>query len=98
MSQLSRHSTASEGMPPHFQKTVESNPCTQSLPACFELRSTARAAKSAEWPANQAGRREQGVAGLLGVGQVLRLHGGRVHGGRVQMGLLRELSPGPLAP
>jgi hypothetical protein len=32
---------------------------------------TARAAKSAEWPANQAGRREQGVAGLLGVGQVL---------------------------
>ena len=58
-------------MPPHSQKTVESNPCTQSLPTCFELRSTSRAAESVEWPANQAGRREQGVAGLLGVGQVL---------------------------
>jgi hypothetical protein len=57
-------------MPPHSRKIVESNPCTQSLPACFELRSTARAAKLEEWPANQAGRREQGVAGLLGVGHV----------------------------
>ncbi len=46
MSQLSRHSTASEGMPPHSKKTVESNPCTQSLPACLELRSTACAKAS----------------------------------------------------
>ena len=53
MSQLSRHSTASEGMPPHSQNTVESNPCTQSLPEYVELRSTARAAKSADWPARR---------------------------------------------
>ena len=56
VSQPSRHST--------FQKHVESSPCAQGLPACLELRRTARAS-------HQLGRREQGVAGLLGVGQVL---------------------------
>ena len=56
VSQPSRHST--------FQKHVESSPCAQGLPACLELRRTARAS-------HRLGRREQGVAGLLGVGQVL---------------------------
>ena len=56
VSQPSKHST--------FQKHVESSPCAQGLPACLELRRTARAS-------HQLGRREQGVAGLLGVGQVL---------------------------
>ena len=79
MSQLSRHSTASEGMPPHSKKTVESKPCAQSLPLFLELRerSSCNTNRQSGQPTK---RRHRAVASVGEVGWVtvqgLRLPGG----------------------
>ena len=93
MSQLSRHSTASEVMPPHSKKTVESNPCTQSLPACLELRSTACAKASMRIITHTPSCSQSSAWGTGRTPQLGRIAGTVAIQLKVQIGLMRYRRP-----